>query len=238
MPSAEFIQKMRDCGINSRITFNKLIVGSRQISESRISDICRSLDLTFVDGLVAKELIKNPKTQPQTRGYYQLGVSSEILSNPLHTIIMNLCNLKHKKMNHQNICETLSNLYLKSEVYESINLLLANEMIYEDQEQYLRKKDNPYKLNSPQGIKVDFARKYISKSLAIAEKGYDLPLDEREYTAFTAAIKREDMLKVKDLVRNFRKAIYELSDSNHYDCVVHTNLNVMLIASDVKLDAK
>lgn len=88
------------------------------------------------------------------------------------------------------------------------------------------------------GVKAEHSKRYITESLHLAEKNYDLALDSREYVAFKTKINSKDFIKVKDFIRNLRQSAYEMGATAETDSVVHFNINAFLLKTTSTEEAK
>ncbi|MES2856687.1 MAG: DUF4423 domain-containing protein, partial [Bdellovibrionota bacterium] len=229
----EFRQKVVETGIGSRVSFRSIANGKRRFPKSKIPFLARALDMSFEETKKAYELEENPvldsggTLKPDFK--FVVGPAA-ILSDPLHTIVLNFCGLG-QRLDHAGIVDALSSVGDAETISRSIRLLISEGLIELESDRSLRRLAEGQLLSAPPGLKLDFAKAYIKSSLELAERGYDLPLDSREFAAFTARINREDFRKLKDLVREFRQAVYALTPATDSDSVVQVNINAILVGT-------
>jgi len=227
---AKFKEKAEELGINSRVSFHQIISGKRTFPTTKIPNLIKACDLSFTEAKAANSLLRNTRLNSSpSQNTYALG-APEVLSSPLNTIVLNLCGIQND-VTEKVLLIILAPLFSAEEIASSVKLLLEQHFLNLNEKSVLKRQEISYQLSTPNGIKLEYAKNYIGESLILAQKAYDFPLSDREYTAFTARIKKEDFLKVKDLVRGFRKAVYELSSVSEYDSVAQFNLNAFILST-------
>ncbi|MES2769632.1 MAG: DUF4423 domain-containing protein [Bdellovibrionota bacterium] len=223
-----FLNTIKSLDIKSRVTYNQIIRNKRHFPKNKIPTLATALDLSFSEKIALDCLAEGYQpTSPNFSQEYVLG-SANVLSHPIHTMILNLCGL-NKKMKSQDIVRSMNSIFPGSLIHLSIELLLKEGLLVAEDSQTLVKTERKYQLSVPSGVRLDHAKQYLAESFDLMKKNYDLPLNEREYTAFTAKIKKEDFIKLKDLVRDFRKSVYELSSSQDQDAVVQVVLGSFIL---------
>lgn len=230
----EALQAVKNLGIQSRVTFKSILMGRRKFPLTKLSLATQALDLSHSETLYLENILSNrvdfdKKTENKEIEPFQLG-TQEILSTPLNTIILNLCDLK-KKYTRIQIVENLKHVFDLKEIEVAIEFLMSQKQIEFAYDNTLSRVSHNQRYFIPQGIKFDFAKNYLLKSMDLAKQNYDLPLNQREYTAFTTKIKSSDFAKLKDLVREFRKNVYALSNVGEDDTVIHVNLNTFVVSN-------
>jgi hypothetical protein len=224
-----FLEALRAMGIKSRAAYQQIVRGNRKVPRGNLPLLEKTLDLTYLEKKAIDSLMiglpLNPKPEFVT---YEAG-SADILSNPLHTLVLNLCGL-NKKLNLKDVASLLKSLFSEEEVCASVDLLIKNELLKVEEDNTLTRTPRTFQFSTPPGVKLDYARNYLFESMELAKKNYDLPHSQREFTSFTARISKDDFSKLKDLIRAVREETYRLTPTGDADAVVHVNLNAFLIS--------
>lgn len=224
-----FRNKLRELGIQSRVTYRQIALNKRRFSENKIDHLVQAFDLTFTEKIEAQKHLANinfPKANLTPT--YILGIQS-VLTCPINTIVLNLCGLP-KKPTYESLQKITASICEQGKLDAALQLLLEQDLIKKEIDSTFNRINEGFQLSTLPGIKQTHAQKYIQNSLNLAEKQYDLPLDQREYAAYTARIKKEDFSKLKDMVRSFRKATYEISNADECDTVIHVNINAFMLS--------
>lgn len=226
-----FLTKINQIGIKSRATYNQILRGKRRFPVNRMSSLVNALDLTFNEKVAVQSILVESKGATANSSFDYVDGNTEVLSSPLNTIVLNLCSLKNK-LTKNDLHTLLNPLFSNIEIEQSIELLLKKDLLETDAQNTLRRVADGYQLSTPPGVKLDYVKKYIQTSLKMAERNYDLPLESREYSSFTTKISKDDFLKLKDLVRDFRKNVYGYSKSSDCDSIVHVNINAFIVSTN------
>ena len=226
-----FLQKLKDIGIQSRATFFSLLNKKRNLSPDQINRIVHTFDFSSSEKTHLLKM-RDLGTTDAIITSEKVLVNSEVLSSPLSTVILNICTLK-TKMTREQIEQRMASFSTAEESKAMIDLLLAENLIAVDENGFLRRIEFRVLSTFP-GIKSDHSRKYISKTLQMAEEHYDLDLSEREYASFTFPMAADDMGKLKDMIRKFREDIYILKTNEGCNSVVQVNLNAFTVYKDLE----
>lgn len=224
----ELQKKLASVGIKSRVSFRSIVAGRRQFPLSKFSILARALDWSYND----LEFLKGNRNiwRPSIAKADYITYPTTAIATPLHTIILNTCDLKDKySIDH--LVSALQRLFAPLEIRNAIMTLLDLKLLQLNDSGKLERTKIEYRFSTPTGIKLDYVKSYIEQTMDLAKISYALPLDEREYTAFTCRIDREDFPKVKDLIRDFRKAMYSISKSENCDTVLQVNTQAFFVTS-------
>lgn len=221
----EFKTWAERCGIYSRITFGLYSRNKKKLPEIVQKNLEQELDLSES----AKQRLRSMNTtdfgtekaaQYTEDNYFY--VTDDFFSTPLHTIVLNLCDLE-KPLSESEIKKTLRGLFQEKEIQNSIELLLRLNLIKIKSKDQLRRHARGTLTTLPGRRSVGVAG-YYQKTYDMAQAAQALPLTEREFGAFTIRIDSSSLPKIKDLARNFRRDIEtiekEAAPTSVYQCAV------------------
>ena len=155
-------------------------------------------------------------------------VSDDFFSTPIHTLILNLCGVQ-KVMDLFQIELILENVFSKAEIKKSIEILLTQKLI-EKLANGSFKRCFEGTLTTPSGRKSKSSQEYFRLSYRMADHAWEQPLDSREIGAFSFRLNLENVAKMKDLVRSFRREVTALySEEQKPNAVYHCSLAVFPI---------
>ncbi len=228
IPSSSFLSILSSMGIKSRVSYRSLVAGKRSFDSKRLNKLSNVLDHSHSERRAISALHAGFASEIDSDEMDYYTCSPHVLSHPINTIVLNLCGLPHR-MDEKILCDLLKKLFSAEEVGHAIALLEEADLIFRDETGGL-KRNKELTLSTLPGVKAEHSRNYYRQTFALAEAQLDLDLAEREYIAFSTHIRRADLPKLKDLARQFRRSVYELSKGQS-DAVIHVNLNAFLMAS-------
>jgi hypothetical protein len=203
-------------GIKSRITFKKIVSGHKALKATEVDAIQKSLDMSHSERMIFNGKMKGPKVEKQ---YF---VSEDFFASPLNTIVLNLCGI-NTSMNHEKIKSILRGAFTEAHIEEAIALLLSLELIQHQEDGSLKRMFEGAITTAP-GVKSKTSQEYFQKSYQLANLAWAFPLEMREMQSFTFRIDSEDIPKLKDLVRNFRSSVSNLSSKETKDSVYQCSI--------------
>ncbi len=218
-----FKSTLDSVGLSSRVTYRQVVSGKRRFSESKLPFLARTFDFSFSEIMAAKALLRKEPVETPSPIKYEMG-SADTLSDPINTIILNMCALA-KSPSLLDLQSALCFFWNSDQIEQILLRLVEAQKIEKLGDNTFRRVAVAHKISTPHGVKIDFAEKFMKASLDLAKRAYDLDHEAREFAAFTAKIKASDFSKVKDLIRDFRVAVYNLSDESANDCVIQVNVN-------------
>lgn len=208
-------QWAEESGMSSRVTFKQYTTGKRPLPKAVVHKLEKTLDFSESEKMELKNKLDGSKNSLERNQSYT--VSPEFFRSPINTIILNLCGIQ-AQMTHQKIISVLANVSAPANIDLAIKALLDLNLVIESADGHLIRIFEG-SLSTVPGQKSAASQNYFKESFALADKAWDLPLEIRELSAFTFRLKTEDIPKMKDIVRNFRKDLSSLHQKEISDCV-------------------
>lgn len=226
----------RDLGFNSPQVFTDILKEKKPLKTKYVSNILTGLQLdpseeryfttmTYLNNAKAKELkdsfshlltLLNPGPREELRIQ-----DEDLFSNWINIAILTLSKTQNFKLNEDYICSIFRHKISKDEVKKSLNFLIKNKYI-EISSSNIEKCSNT--VSSKTDKPIESVLRYYSDVSDLAKEGAKLPVDIREFQCFSMAIKKENVVQAKQLIRDFRKKLANLCESEAADEVYQTNI--------------
>jgi uncharacterized protein (TIGR02147 family) len=182
-----------------------------------------------------KTLIQYEKAPEDSKEYYKellnmlkpqdafIDIEGGIFSHWLNIVILELANIYGSNMKIENVQKALKQDIPLSTIKDSLKLLVNQGHLVESS-------DGAYKLShtnaltTPNDVRIKSSHAYYSQVLHKAQHAIMLDITEREFQCFAMGMKKEDLIKAKEIIRRARNEIGMLSD-NGGDHVYQFNFN-------------
>lgn len=189
-----------------------------------------SNEMTYFKTLIFMEKAANP----EEKAYFEetlnalrpegtsINKEGGIYSSWLNVVIFTLTQMNGASMDIHEIKTSLKQDIPLSTIEDSLTILLNHKLIEKVGEKY--KCCMRDFISTPNDVSIKSTHAYYSQVISQAQSAVKMGVDEREFQCFTIGMKKENLAKVKDVIRNARKEIATFSD-DHGDHVYQFNLN-------------
>lgn len=216
-------------GISGHANFHQMINGKRPIPKKYALDIAKSLSLSPKEAMYFETLIDFKKARTlKLKAHYsdrlkelapgpKLNLheieSFRYLKNPLNGAIIELTSLKDFKCDPLWIKERLTLPATINEIKKSLELMLSLNLIKEDDGKL---KPTHKHLYTKQDVSNEALREYHKNIMKHATQEIEnQDVTEREFNASAFGIKKEDMPKAKERIREFMQNFIKEFESDH-----------------------
>lgn len=207
-------------GIQSRSNFKSYTIGTRSLPAKVQRQMSLSMDFSDEQVRILKDPLAPKDITEEADKYF---ISEDFFASPINTVILNLCGIK-AMIDEKQICHILQGLYDAEQIQSSIQMLLSHKLIQHREDRSLERIFEGRIVTLP-GQKSNHSRHYFKSSYAMADMAWEFPLDIREMGSFTFRMNSSNLLKMKDLVRNFRSDLCRLGASTgKSDSVFHCTI--------------
>ncbi len=208
----------KQLGISGHGSFYQIIRGQRALPKRYVQMISKSLDLNPKESLYLETLVDYHKAKSLSlKSYYQARLKElspqpalsfheietfNYLKNPLNGAIIELTNLKDFKFESLWIKERLQIEASLIEIQRSIDLLLELGLLKQDEKGKIKRYHAH--LSTKQDMKNEAVQEYHRNVLGMAQEQIaKQDIKEREYNATAMGIRRKDLPKIKESIRQY-----------------------------------
>lgn len=179
-----------------------------------------------------KTFEKSEQVSPQPQ---QIAVDTfNVISEPHHYALMELVRTHDFKNNHRWMAQRLG--ITTSEVNFAIQRLVRVGLLHRDEQDNLIDSTSGFTTDLREGLSTQAQRRVQIKSLNRAIQAVEeIPVEDRDNTAITMAIKSEDLPKAKMMLKEFRRSFCnEMEASTPLDEVYQLTLSFVPLTKKLK----
>lgn len=209
----------KQLGLENSSPLSLAFKGKRALPKKYLPEVVRSLELNGDEGLYLEALVDLSKARtPEQRLFYlkRLNELSPVegfdnntvqeykyLSDPIHTAIIEMTGLKGFRCDPRWIKNKLRFSVTIEEVEEVVNRLVDLNLLKNDPSQKVFIKTHK-NLTTEHDV-ADLATKNYHKNISLfaAEQIFEQSVTEREFGSYTFNLKKNQMPKAKELIREF-----------------------------------
>lgn len=209
----------KQLGLENSSPLSLAFKGKRALPKKYLPDVVRSLGLSGDEGIYLEALVDLSKAKtPEQRLFYLKRLEElspvegfdnstveeyKYLSDPLHTVILEMTDLKGFRFDPRWIKNKLRLNVSLEEVQDALNRLVELKLLTADKGP--KKVKKTYKNLTTENDVADLGTKTYHKNISevAAEQVFEQELKEREFGSYTFNLKKGSMPKAKNLIREF-----------------------------------
>jgi uncharacterized protein (TIGR02147 family) len=146
-----------------------------------------------------------------------------VFSHWLNVVIFTLSQLHHFSMSLQEIKASLKQDVSLKTIEDSLNLLVEQKLLELTPEGNYRRCQMDF-ISTQNDVSMKTSHAYYSQIISKAQSAVKMGVEEREFQCFAIGMKKENLVKIKEVMRKARKDIASFSDEQG-DHVYQFNLN-------------
>lgn len=235
-------------GLSSHAHLKLTIDGKRNITKSTVTKLIHGLGLINQRAAYFENLVffNQAETDEEKKAYYEQLVKSSprsklhkmdkaqfrIFREWHHSVILEMVGLRGFKAIPDLVSKKLHGMVTPAQVQESLNLLLELGLLVKTANGY-RQRDPM--ITTDDEVQDMMVKLYHQQMLRIsANMLNELPSQDRDFSALTFSIKREDFPNLKKHIQLMRKELLDFSaKSGEGDDVVHVNIQLFPLTRGV-----
>lgn len=224
-----------DMGLNSPVLILDILKKKRPLKLKYAEFIAKGFHLNSQEKTYFKTLIQLEKASDEEKIYLgevlsslrpkDINVTQEggIFSHWLNVIIHLMGKMKKAPLSLQEIKTAVKQDVSMKTIEESLNVLIASKLIEKTNDGMFVSIMDQH-ISTPNDVPQAAIHNYYSQVIAKAEAAIKMDIHDREFQCFAIGMKKENLGKVKDVMRKARLEIASFSDDSG-DHIYQFNLN-------------